>query len=115
MSEFGKGLTYCLGLFLAHAERLKDKKVKEILGESEDLWFNGASDHLYELQIPENLPADLSNRLAILRDKCLEWGHGYKESKATKQDRDWSIQETKDLLREIDSFYGIKTEKGDWE
>lgn len=115
ISEFGKGLTYCLGLFLCHAERFQEKKVKEILGDKEDLWFNASSDHFYELQIPDNLPADLSNRLAVLRDKCLTWGHGYTEPKATKEDRIWAVKEAKELLRMIDEHFGIATIKATWD
>ena len=56
MSEFGKGLCYCIGLFLAHAER--EVKTERDAG----LWFNAASDHLIELQV-EDAPKSVRNRL----------------------------------------------------
>jgi hypothetical protein len=65
-SEFGKGLSYCLALFLAHDEH----KVYE---EDYSLWFNGAADYLYELVIQETLSEELQNRLHILQDKCISW------------------------------------------
>lgn len=111
-SEFGKGLTYCLGLFLCHAER--DMKVVESLTDI-DLWFNASSDHFYELQIPNNLSEELINRLTILRDKCLEWGHGFRTPKATKEDRIWAVKEAKELLRLIDEHFGVTTIKADWD
>jgi len=42
MSEFGRGFAYCLGLFLAHAE--KDYGMVAHY----DLWFCAATDHLWE-------------------------------------------------------------------
>jgi hypothetical protein len=116
-SEFGKGLTYCLALFLCHSERdyfMRDNEPKII--SKPDLWFNGSSDHLYDLQIPKNLPFSLKKRLTNLQQKVIHWGHGFdKKNKPTEEDKSWAIKEAKELLRLIDKFFGIKTEKGDWE
>lgn len=53
-SEFGKGYAYCLGLFLAHAERAgQDQKTYKSIGAEDrwpSMWFNAAADHLYDLQ-----------------------------------------------------------------
>jgi len=120
-SEFGRGLTYCLGLFLAHAERYGEKlhdekfRVEFERFRLAELWFNGASDHLYELEIPEALPKSLQKRLKRFQDKVLNWGHGFPKKKATEKDMIWSIQEAKNLLRLIDKAYGVETKKGDWE
>ena len=78
-SEFGRGLCYCLALFLCHSEREYwatediNKNVKKIIDRA-DMWFNGASDHLYDLQIPEDLPLSLKKRLAKLCGKAIHWG-----------------------------------------
>ncbi len=40
------------------------------------LWVNGASDHLYELEIPKGLPKPLARRIMQWRTNVLEWGHG---------------------------------------
>ncbi len=112
MSEFGKGLAYCLGLFLAHAER----KISSIRKELDyELWFNGAADHLYELQIPDTFPKNLKNRLTVFQDKCLNWRITMDKSAATEKDFHWAIQKAKDLLLEIDKHFGIKVKKGQWE
>jgi len=107
MSEFGKGLTYCIGLFLAHAERA-------IFQDDYGMWFNGASDHLYELD-PSTLPKRLENRVNRFKDKCIEWRLMWGDDKPTKENFEWSIQEAKDLLRAIDKNNGVKTKKGGWE
>lgn len=109
--EFGKGLCYCLGLFLAHAERFQED---DEFGKRADMWFNGASDHLYELQV-EAAPKELQPRLQNLQDKVLEWGHGRKMKAAKSTDVYWSIGEAKELLMLIDSAHGVPTEKAQWD
>jgi len=113
-SEFGKGTVYCLGLFLAHAEREIEFRAKmkddPFLAE---VWFNGASDHLYELIIPDNFPEDLKNRMYDFKDKCLRLGHGLRQE-ATNKDIDWAIKEAKEILFLIDRFYGVKSVKAVW-
>ncbi len=121
MSDFGRGLCYNLGLFLEHAEhgflvnvmrRAESKAINEHIPET---WFNGASDHLFDLEIPKTLPASLQKRLKRFQKKVLNWGHGFPKKKATEKNMEWATQEAKDLLRLIDEIHGIKTKKGDWE
>ncbi len=117
-SEFGKGLTYCLGLFLSHADR--DWELRELNKINATSWFNAASDHLYELQIPSKLPRAITKRLRVLKEKCLSWGHGFGINKnpygvADNKSVEWAIQEAKSLLREIDKYFKIKVIKGIWE
>ena len=129
-SEFGKGLSYCLALFLCHSERepMYNKEMIEELGLIEEvadnrnaeMWFNGASDHLYELQIPKTLPITLQKRLKILQNKCLNWGHGFgiggwKYGEPTLELKDWAVYEAKELIRLIDKSFKIKTMKGSWQ
>jgi len=50
-SEFGKGITYCLGLFLCHIENFNiyepaDPQVRDVMAKT---WFYGSTDHLYEI------------------------------------------------------------------
>jgi hypothetical protein len=107
MSEFGKGFTYCIGLFLAHAERY-GKLDDDMRGA--ELWFNGASDHLFEIEIPDNF---------ILKEECQHWAKLCCELRlnyeATKVDKDEAIKKAKNFLLEWDKQCGISCEKGDWE
>ena len=138
-SEFGRGCTYCLGLFLAHTEMRQkfmecQKRTQEIddaqktdkparLAKEErekmwsEIWFNGSSDHLYDLQIPDGLPKSIMYRLKNFRSKCLHWGHGFDHKCSCNwNDVEWAIQEAKDLLRFIDkNILKVQTSKGDWE
>ena len=100
-SEFGKGFTYCIGLFLAHAER-KDP-------EDCHLWFNGAADHLFKLQIPENFT--LKTECEEWQKKCLHW----RLEKYTEEDKSWALEQAIKFLLEWDKQNNIPCEKGQWE
>jgi len=110
-SEYGKGLCYNLGLFLAHAER----GIVESYSEDHDaeMWFNGASDHLFDLQV-NSAPKNLRTRLKKFQENCIGW-RGLGEPKPTPNDRAWATQEAKDLLRLIDKAHKVPTTKGYWE
>jgi len=115
-SEFGKGLTYCLGLFLCHSERdywVMGNKDADSIARAE-MWFNAASDHLYDLEIPKTLPKKLQKRLSHLKERAIHWGHGF-QNDCKEEDKLWAIQEAKDLLKEIDKHFGVNVTKGDWE
>jgi hypothetical protein len=120
MSEFGKGLCYCLVLFLAHAERYKyEREIYKKAGLSTNYtaqtWFNAASDHLCDFQWHKAPTVKLRIRCKEFSKKCLNWGHGFGLLSAqtpTEEDVSWAIQEAKDLLRLIDNAHKIKTEVG---
>lgn len=116
-SEFGKGCAYCLGLFLAHSERdyyLPTDKKGGILNRP-GLWFYGAADHLFDLQIPASFPYALKKRLDKFQSKVLHLRLPMDGKEATDEDRKWAINEAKELLRLIDKQIGVKVIKGDWE
>ena len=116
-SEFGAGLTYCIGLFLAHAERKLSNSIDE--KGAVEMWFNGAADHLFDLQVPEKpiLPKDLRDEITEWQRKCLEWRLLWSPDvvPATKEDKQWAIDKAKEFLRRIDDGFGIPTIKGEWE
>jgi len=106
MSEFGTGLTYCLGLFLCHSER----KLADYDKDNTSMWFDAAADHLYELEVPDTLPNELVEELTEFQTQCLYW----RLNNASKDDMEWAIKTAKGLLMKIDSHFGIKTEEADW-
>src|SRR5690606_39609190 len=91
-SDFGKGFIYNLILFAKHWQLNRDlfkeidglpeeekKKFKAFTNEKyrAQRWFNGASDHFYELEIPKQFKNTLIGKKALeLQDKALEIGHG---------------------------------------
>jgi len=121
-SEFGKGLTYCLGLFLCHEAQnqrdelmiqdLKDKN-KDIFSFLKDrsMWFSGATDHLYDIQI-ESCPIKVRKRLQKFNDKCFSFrGLG---AKSTSKDVEWALEEAKTLLYLIDKANNVPVAKADY-
>lgn len=117
-SEFGQGLCYCLALFLCHSERdylITGKDIEKGIINKPYLWFYGASDHLYDLQIPQDFPDSIKKRLSNFQNKVLHWRMPMDRKTPTKKDKKWAIQEAKDLIRLIDKHFGIEVEKGEWE
>ena len=111
-SEFGKGLCYCLGLFLGHQDAyLIPKSFGKFDERNAWQWFCGATDHLYELQV-EQAPKHLQKRLIEFRDECFFHRNALQ---AKVLDVKQAIQKAKDILRLIDKANGIETEKGRWE
>lgn len=117
-SEFGRGLTYCLGLFLAHAEKtprgLSQSEIKNgALDKYANLWFNGANDHLRELQIPESLPEGLKKDLSDFVAFCFSCDT--LSGSPTHSDVSKAINWAKRLLFRIDQAIGIDVGRGRWE
>lgn len=112
-SDFGKGTCYVLGLFVEHAWMWRNTRTRQLDGGAQ-VWFNGASDHLYELQIPECLPVDLRERMKAFQTKVLNWGHGFNGEEPTVEDVDASIEEAIGFLKEIDAVLGVETETATW-
>ena len=99
-SDFGKGFSYCIGLFLMHSER------KEY--EGFHLWFNGASDHLYDLEIPDCFSGVMKKRIETWQAKCLDW----RLNKYNPADKKWAIDEARSFLMKYDKLNGVKAIKG---
>jgi len=114
-SEFGKGLTYNLGLFLAHQMQNNGfpPEIKKHLRVSS--WFNGASDHLFELQWQQAPTEILKEKCKRLQDKCLKWRLPLSDKEPANQDREWALNETREILMEIDKYLKVDVEKGEWE
>ena len=118
VSEFGRGYAYCLGLFIAHEFRAAEykqtaEKVHDVNMPS--LWFNGAADHLFDLEIPEKLPPEKQKWIAEFKDRCLRFRLCMGDETCTWDDVYKALDEAKDLLREWDEFNGISTQKGKWQ
>jgi hypothetical protein len=118
MSEFGKGFAYCLGLFLAHADRVREYKTygerNGMLGQPAS-WFYGAADHILEMEIPDNCPEEMKNEVAQFINRCVHWRLPIDPPYPTWDDVSWAIQTAKDILLKWDIHCGIPAEKGDHE
>ena len=124
-SQYGKGLGYCLGLFLAHAHELISdldfaKKMRSQLPDHKHLypeedvirrWIYGASDHLNELDI-DSAPEPMRKDLKDFEERTKAWGSLYcNRRRASRQDAFDLIEQAKEFLRLIDEANGVKTIK----
>lgn len=107
-SEYGDGFAYCLGLFLAHAGRIRS-------GFDASLWFNGAADHLFGLVAPSCFTIAQRVELEEFRDKCLAFRLCMDGESCTRDDVSAALQRAKDFLLAWDIQNGIPAIKGDWE
>ena len=139
MSEFGKGLVICLVKFAEHFERDGPTGVHRLIqgywtdfhkkccnevynGDKEkyishqiELWANGASDHLYEIRVPEGKEWNtIRKKVKKLQQKGLEIGHGFTSKKWTKEDFLELIQLTREIALMIDRKIGLKPDIGKW-
>lgn len=110
-SEFGKGTTYCLGLFLAHSDREEIATIKDNF--SAELWFNASTDHLHELIVPRHCKKGTKERIKTFQDRCFKYRTG--RELADKESVKWAIAEAKELLRLIDiECLNVKAIEAGW-
>jgi hypothetical protein len=117
-SEFGEGLTYCLGLFLAHEgkyymdkENFKDSKYMTRPNFVEKMFFSGAGDHVGGTDTSTVYNTRLKKRIEVFKSKIYKW-HNW-DGKPNEKSVIWAIKEAKDLLAEIDKVcLGVNVSKG---
>jgi hypothetical protein len=116
-SDFGKGLAYCLGLFLAHQGELRAGRFGSLEPiRARRLWFYGAADHIHELQIDHAPTEEIKIRLMFFVNKLQKWRLPLESSDyASTEDAEWAIREAKDLLLEIDKASGVPVVRADWD
>lgn len=91
--------------------------VEKTLSSDIEVWANGASDHLYELEIPNSMKGTKIDKLASqIRDVGLKMGHGFDHEII------WTINHFNELWLKVkkigilvDKELGLKPIKGQWE
>jgi len=108
-SEFGKGFVYNLFLFAKHFER----DVAEIDGKKDyGLFFNAASDHLFELKIPKQFKKNEIGKLANwIKSTGLKYRFGYE---VTVEQTVEFYDKCEELMILIDKELGLKPIKAEW-
>jgi hypothetical protein len=125
-SEFGKGLVICLVKFAEHRWRWYEQKrsyeemsIKnpELFSESDavELHFNGASDHLYEIEVPKAWEdTSIGIKVKELQDFGLQIGHGFTHRNWTESDVNKAYELCQEIALLIDEKLGLKPLKGSW-
>jgi hypothetical protein len=116
-SEFGKGFVYNLILFAKHFENDMSQYGRK--KKSMWYWFSGASDHLYEIEVPKQWAKTvIGKKVKELQDTALRIGHGGASSfdgKDYEKDFDRCLELTKQIGILVDKKLGLKPVKGDFE
>src|SRR3990167_5230197 len=117
--KFGKGLVICLVKFAEHSMKLATdievyKEMKEKSGKyftesnAITMHFNGASDHLYEIEVPEKWKyTEIGRKVEDLREKGLEIGHGFTGKTYTIEDAEYLYNLTQEIALLIDKELGL--------
>jgi hypothetical protein len=106
-SDFGQGFTYCLGKFLEHAERPRLVKA-----EKEWMWFAGATDHLRDLELPDNLPEEIAAQVDALENFCRLRQNP--EFESTYDDVDKALGMAEGILAAVDRWLGVVVKLSRW-
>lgn len=79
-------------------------------------WANGATDHLYDIEVPKQLNprTKLVRLVKKLKSKGLECGHGFTKKVWTYDDFNELIVLTRDIAIELDKKVGLKPDLGKW-
>ena len=125
-SEFGKGLVICLVKFAEHRWRwIEQKKLYEDMrkkhpdifsvSEAVEMHFNGASDHLYEIEVPNEWKnTELGKMVDKLRSFGLAMGHGFTKHDWTEKDVEKAYGMCQQIALLIDKETGLEPQIGRW-
>jgi len=125
-SEFGKGLVICLVKFAEHRWRWYEqkefyekmrKKHPDSFNESDAviMHFNGASDHLYDIEVPERWKeSKLGRKVKELQDFGLEIGHGFTGKNWTEGAVTKAYTMCQEIALLIDKELGLEPQIGQW-
>ena len=80
------------------------------------IWANGASDHLYEIGVPQELElTELGRKVAELRELGLTMGHGFREREVYTMKHVEKLRSlVKEISLEIDRRLGLDGDWGQW-
>jgi len=113
-ADFGRGFTLCILKFLEHTHQHDDILGMPPIGpfSNVQLWFNGSSDHFYELQIPPGWEAKTFDKdykfvkdIRKIAKRALEIGHHFKGDHYDMTDYAKAVQGCTKVLMELDRLY----------
>ena len=78
-------------------------------------FFNGASDHLYEIEIPEGWERKkVGKKIKELQDFGLMIGHSFTERQHSEEDVNFAYDLCNEIAVLIDKELGLKPDTGQW-
>ncbi len=99
--------------FVNKTNKIYNKDYKRSLSKDIELFMNGASDHLYDIEVPKRKGWDKIRKLVTkLQKKGLLIGHGFTNKIWTIKDIGDLMNLTKRIALEIDKKLGLKGDVG---
>jgi len=123
-SEFGKGMVTCLVKWAAHLDRYLEMKERyKIMNIDKHydtlwcMWISGASDHLYEIEVPDGKEWDVvREKIKYLRSESFLYRYDGVKSQEEADDMFFEFRKlTFEVAVEIDKVLGINADVGEWE
>jgi len=112
--DYGKEIKEEIKMFLICYLKIW-KSYEKAISQLITLWANGATDHLYEIEVPEGKEWNKIRKLVSeLQNKGLDMGHGFKDKIYVYDD----VLELWELVKKIciliDKKIGLKPNWGEW-
>jgi hypothetical protein len=116
--DFGKGLVICLVKFAEHLlsyNRWVETNKAIGADDAAEMYFNGASDHLYEIEVPKAWKGtEIAKKVKELQDLGLEVGHGFTDKKYSSVEVKRAQKLTHEIALLIDASIGLMPQEGQW-
>jgi hypothetical protein len=114
--NYGFPFMTALKNFVRIAEKVHKGDYEKAFSYEIELFMNSASDHLYEIEVPEGKSWDkIRAMVKKLQSKGLHIGHGFDAiSKWTMDDYYELFQLNREIALKIDKKLGLKADIGNW-
>ncbi len=100
--------------FKEMSDKVYKGNYKKALSNQIELFMNGASDHLYDIEVPKGKGWDKIRKMVDrLQNKSLKIGHGFTDKIWTLKDLRELMELTREIGLEIDKKLGIKADMGE--
>lgn len=114
ITKYGRDLQDNIAMF-EKIELKVHKDPKKALSSMIEMWANGASDHLYEIEIPKGTEKTQgAKKVKKLQHLALEMGHGFIGKTYTYEDFKKLQALTREIAMCLDNALGLKPDLGEW-
>ena len=115
--NYGKYFHEQLRFMINQLLPIHDNNLEEFVSSQIELWANGASDHLYEIEVPKGKGwTYINEKVKDLQNKGLQMGHGFDKQKLyTFEDWDELKKLTNEISILIDNKIGLNPDTGEYD
>jgi len=115
-SNYGKDFHDRIRFYINKIMPIHNNSLEKLISYEIELWVNGATDHLYEIEVPEGKDWNkIRTKVKELQDKGLTMGHSFNDKKTyTIKDMEELQKLTIQIALLIDKKIGLKPDEGEW-